>query len=244
MRVIPVLDIRGGLVVHAVRGERRQYQPLRSTWCPDAGPSHLAAAFRERLGIRELYIADLDAIEGGVGNLSLVTQIAAAGSLVWLDAGVRFADDLPRLIEAGLDRIVVGLETVAGRRALESIAASAYRQCCLISLDLRDGEPVGEWGPTVGSSCELASLVAQLGFGSILALDVGRVGTDEGLASWAVPLIARLRERIVDIDWYAGGGCGGREDLDRLEAAGFAGALVGSCWHNGNLGPEDARRWL
>ena len=63
-RVIPVIDLKGGMAVHAVGGRRDQYRPLRSVWQASASPIALAAALRDDLGIDRLYLADLDAIEG------------------------------------------------------------------------------------------------------------------------------------------------------------------------------------
>ena len=67
MRVIPVIDLKGGLAVHAVRGDRERYRPLRSRIAEGSDPVDLTHAVRERFGLDELYVADLDAIGGGPG---------------------------------------------------------------------------------------------------------------------------------------------------------------------------------
>ena len=65
MRVVPVIDLKDGTAVHAVRGERERYRPVNSTLAGDDGdPLALARAFRSALGLDELYVADLDAIGG------------------------------------------------------------------------------------------------------------------------------------------------------------------------------------
>ena len=64
-RLIPVLDLKAGRPVHAIGGNRAHYEPLRSILHPaGADPVELARACRDRLGLRELYVADLDAILG------------------------------------------------------------------------------------------------------------------------------------------------------------------------------------
>src|SRR5918994_25530 len=68
VRVVPVIDLKDGTAVHAVRGERERYRPVRSALTGDDGDaSALARAFRSELGLDELYVADLDAIGGGGG---------------------------------------------------------------------------------------------------------------------------------------------------------------------------------
>src|SRR5438445_9777678 len=58
-RVIPVIDLKGGMAVHAVGGRRDQYRPLRSVWQGSPSPIELAAALRSGLGIDCIYLADL-----------------------------------------------------------------------------------------------------------------------------------------------------------------------------------------
>ena len=64
MRVIPVIDLKGGVAVHAVRGDRERYRPLRSGIAEGSDPVEVTRAVRERFGLDELYVADLDAIGG------------------------------------------------------------------------------------------------------------------------------------------------------------------------------------
>src|SRR4051812_49736255 len=69
MRVVGVIDLKDGTAVHAVRGERERYRPVRSVVGGDDGDAlALARGFRAELELDELYVADLDAITGGDGN--------------------------------------------------------------------------------------------------------------------------------------------------------------------------------
>src|SRR4051794_13270547 len=69
MRVVGVIDLKGGAAVHAVRGERERYRPVRSAIGGDDGDAlALARGFRDALGLQEIYVADLDAIVGASGR--------------------------------------------------------------------------------------------------------------------------------------------------------------------------------
>ena len=68
MRVIPVIDLKGGVAVHAVRGERERYRPVRSRIAAGSDPVELTRAVRDRFGLDEVYVADLDAIAGAPGH--------------------------------------------------------------------------------------------------------------------------------------------------------------------------------
>ena len=61
MKVIPVIDVLNGIVVHAVRGIRKEYQPLQSVLTKSVEPLEVAMAFKN-IGFSDLYVADLDAI--------------------------------------------------------------------------------------------------------------------------------------------------------------------------------------
>src|SRR5262245_44489423 len=107
-RILGVLDVKGGVVVRGVGGRRAEYRPL-----PGA-PSPLEAA--RTMGVREVYLADLDAIEGAAPALAVYRSLASEFRL-WVDAGVRTAADRARL--SGPWRTVVGLETAEGPSAIQ-----------------------------------------------------------------------------------------------------------------------------
>ncbi len=66
MQLIPVLDLMRGVAVQARGGDRERYEPLRTVLAADApgDPLALIQAYRDILGARECYVADLDAIQG------------------------------------------------------------------------------------------------------------------------------------------------------------------------------------
>ena len=64
MGILPVLDLKQGLVVHGVAGRRDEYQPIVSRLTNSARPLDVAKALREHFGFDQLYLADLDAIRG------------------------------------------------------------------------------------------------------------------------------------------------------------------------------------
>src|SRR5438132_1291434 len=58
-RIIPVIDVMGGVVVRAVAGRRDQYRPLVSRLTNSTDPRDVAQALRDHTGTRHLYLADL-----------------------------------------------------------------------------------------------------------------------------------------------------------------------------------------
>ena len=68
MQVIPVLDLKGGLVVHARMGAREQYRPIRTPLSPTSNPIDVARGLLSVYPFSSFYIADLDAIAGAGNN--------------------------------------------------------------------------------------------------------------------------------------------------------------------------------
>src|SRR5262245_57783615 len=163
MRVVPVLDLKGGVAVHAVRGERHAYAPVRSVLSSSPDPVALARAFRDRLRCAACYVADLDAI-GGTGDHGAVIQaIATLGLSVWLDAGVATPVDARRAVSRGAARVIVGTETLRDVLDLPAIVEAAREAGepgadAVLSLDHRAGRLLG--GSSAVAATEAAEVAA------------------------------------------------------------------------------------
>ena len=137
MRVIPVIDLKGGVAVHAVRGDRERYRPLQSRIAKGSDPVNVMRAVRERLGLDELYVADLDAIAGGPGRPDVVAALAREAR-VMVDAGAAAAAAVARLLEMGVARVVIGTESLPGAEAFRQLRAELPDAPLVLSLDLRE----------------------------------------------------------------------------------------------------------
>ena len=80
MRVIPVIDLKDAAAVHAVRGERERYRPLRSEIVAGSDPVEVTRAVRRAFGLDEVYVADLDAIAGGSAHRETVAALGESSS--------------------------------------------------------------------------------------------------------------------------------------------------------------------
>ncbi len=247
MQIIPVLDLAGGIAVHAQAGERSRYAPLESGLTPGrvGDPLALLRAFHATLGIHECYVADLDAIQGGAVQRALLRELAEFhtgfdGALL-VDAGTHRPDGAVELLSSGASQVVVGLETLPAFADLVAIVAAVGPSQVVFSLDLRLGSPIlhpamqDAQGPGP-DALHLAEQAAAAGAGTLLALDLGRVGTGCGVD---LGLLESLRRRLPDIRLLAGGGILTRRDLERMRDTGCDAALVASAIHNGRLSAAD-----
>src|SRR5438132_5287582 len=182
MRVIPVLDLKGGEVVRGIAGRRQEYQPIRSGLANSSRPVDVARAFRQRLGLHDLYLADLNAIAGEAPALKSYAEIGSLGVRLWVDAGVHELSRAALVAAAGIDTVVVGLETVAGPQELAAIVHELESRHVLFSLDLKNGQPLGAvsmWPQPDARS--IAQEAIDRGVRRLLVLDLERVGVGSGI---------------------------------------------------------------
>jgi phosphoribosylformimino-5-aminoimidazole carboxamide ribotide isomerase len=237
MRILPVLDLKDGVVVRGLAGRRAAYRPVVSCLTSSCRPLDVARAFRDTFGFEHLYLADLDAIAGAPPLLTTYAELHHHGFRLWVDAGVRQAATAAVLAEAGVENIVIGLETVAGPAAL-AVACERFGERIVFSLDLKNGVPLGEivaWGQA--EACAVAGQAVAHGVRRLIVLDLGRVGTGTGTGTET--LCNQLVAAHPGVAILAGGGVHGMADLRRLKARGLAGVLIASALHDSTLRPED-----
>jgi phosphoribosylformimino-5-aminoimidazole carboxamide ribotide isomerase len=243
MRVIPVIDLKDGLVVRGVGGGRADYRPIVSKLAADPRPATVATALVQRFGARQLYVADLNAIAGAEPAWAVYRELAACGVELLVDAGIRAADGARHIAafahqHPALVGMIAALECSAGPDQLADVLAVAGPERGWFSLDLKHGRPLIGAASWEGlSAAEIADLAAQIGFRRLIVLDLASVGVDQGPT--VLPLCATLRAAYPAIELVAGGGVRGREDLQDLAACGCDAALVASALHDGRLSAAD-----
>jgi phosphoribosylformimino-5-aminoimidazole carboxamide ribotide isomerase len=230
--IVPVIDLMGGVVVRGVAGNRAAYRPVESVLTSSCHPLDVARAFRDSLGLTTCYVADLDAIAGAAPDLGLYELLHRLGLELWVDAGVCTADLALRLANAGVDRVVVGLETAHGPDVLASAITALGANRVVFSLDLMDGVPMGHvaaWGAT--DPLEIVGTARTAGATTVIVLDLRSVGVGKGPTT--LPLVRRIIQASPGLAVYCGGGIRDQPDLDAARIAGVAGVLVASALHSG-----------
>ncbi len=217
--VIPVLDLKGGVAVHAVAGRRADYAPIMSPFGPADDPAAIARGLLAVTGSPALYVADLDAIEGIGNHFELVRGLSYAlpGTTLWVDAGFSDVADCAFWLPLGAT-LVIGSESLVGVDDWRDIHA-AFGESVVLSLDFGSD---GRQGPE--------PLFSDPGLwpNRLVAIDLARVGTGEG------PDIDRLRS-IVDVAdgraVFAGGGVRDASDLAAIKDLEASGALIATALH-------------
>ncbi len=222
--IVPVLDLKGGHVVHARAGERARYLPIRSNLASGSEPGAVLDGILSLAPFRCIYIADLDAIERRGSHRALLAELSRRyrGVEFWIDGGFASATEASEIASSRITP-VLGSESLRHESEVAEATARMGAAGWLLSLDYRGDQFVGP--PAIEAQPDHWPE-------RVIAMTLSRVGSAVG------PDLARLAalQRIAGTRrLFAAGGVRGPNDLDELAAMGLAGVLVASALHDGRL---------
>ncbi len=252
VQIIPVIDIRNGIAVRAVAGERSQYRPLESRLTDSVQPAEVLKALLREFRFSVCYVADLDAIEarkaGGVaGPLSSTSRCAVAemvrtGTKLIVDAGVRSVDDARELLDLGVDQVVYSSESLPDVFSLPANLECLGSDSVIFSVDLKHGQLLAADSTWRGRSpIELIETIVRAGIQSVIILDLAAVGVGTGVPTFE--LCRKVKGRWSGLSLISGGGVHSHQCLLDAELAGIDGLLIASVLHDGRLPPHAIRGW-
>ncbi len=233
--VVPAVDVEDGEVVQLVGGER-------GTETGYGDPVEAAQRWVDE-GARTLHLVDLDgAFDGERHNADAIADVVAATDeavAVQVGGGIRTDEDARSLLDAGVDRVVLGTAAVDDPAIVERLAAD-HPDGVVVSLDASQGEVVVEgWTEGTGlDPAEAARRYADLGAAAILFTDVDREGRLEGVRVEAIRRVVAA----ADVPVVASGGVASVEDVQALADAGAAAVVVGTALYEGEFTLDEARQ--
>lgn len=234
MQCVPVLDIRQGTVVHAVRGARDHYQPLQTPLAHSAEPAAVLAGLLAMHPFRFCYIADLDAIQSKGQNDHRIAMLATQHPMLefWIDASFGDRVAMPWYAALANVRCVVGSESLHDLPAwFATRARCSGRGEPLLSLDHARGAPLGP--------ADLGALPACWS-SRVIAMNLDRVGSGEGPDT---ALLGQLRAVAPERQIIAAGGVRDARDLEALATSGVAAVLIATALHDGRLDSRSLARF-
>ena len=242
MLVIPAIDLLEGKAVRLAEGDRERATIYSET------PWELAASFA-RVGAKRLHIVDLDgAFAGRPMQVDLMRRLLdaareAAGDEVELEVGggIRDAAAVETLVEAGVDKIVVGTLAVREPELVAELCAK-HPDTIVVAIDARDGMvSIEGWRETSAvSAAELAQRATTWGAAGLLYTDVSRDGLQVGPAVGPTAALQASVDQIRPIDVIASGGVGSLDDLDALVAEGVRAVICGRALYERSFTLEEA----
>jgi len=223
-RIIPVLLLADGGLVKTVKFRDPRYV---------GDPINAVRIFNDKQ-VDELVILDIRAsVEGRApDDVAIAAIVGEAFMPVGYGGGIRSLEVATRLIQLGVEKIVVNTATVETPADVARIAARLGSSTLVASIDAAAG-PDGTYevvtrGATRRTGIDVRThveAVAKLGAGEVLLNSVERDGT---MAGYDLDLI-RAVVGLVDIPVIACGGAGNARDLvSAVRDGGAAAAAAGS----------------
>ena len=238
MIVYPAIDLRDGVCVRLMHGR------FDAVTRYDDDPAARLAAFRAA-GADWAHIVDLDGAEAGRAmQHALIGELAAAIDIrIQSGGGVRSADDIRRLLDAGVSRVVVGSLAVSDPEAVSGWLERFGPDCITLAIDVRaDGDryiPALK-GWTEAADIDLWAALDRYPPGSARHLLVTDVGRDGALTGPNLDLLAEIHQRRPDLWLQASGGVADVSDLTGARSVGASGAIVGRALYEGRFTLQQA----
>ncbi len=235
MIIFPAIDIQRGKVVRLMQGK------FDAVTRYSDDPLSMAEKWVE-LGAQWLHLVDLDGAKTGyIANMESILRIAQAVPVpVQMGGGVRTKEDIARLIEGGVSRVILGTKVVEDTTFLLDVLA-AWNDKIAVSLDCIDGK-ITRLGWTDTSDILAVDFVKELqllGLKYLIYTDVARDGMLTG------PNYEGLKSLLdaTKIPVIASGGIADLDDirkLKELEPRGVIGAITGKAIYEGKLDLKEA----
>ncbi|MCC6486054.1 MAG: 1-(5-phosphoribosyl)-5-[(5-phosphoribosylamino)methylideneamino]imidazole-4-carboxamide isomerase [Candidatus Hydrogenedentes bacterium] len=207
MRVVPAVDIRGGLCVNLVQGDYDQ----ETVFGQD--PVSQALKWREQ-GAEIVHIVDLDGARAGELRVKeAILQISAVRVPVEVGGGIRSMRDLDAAFEAGAARAILGTAAFRDPEFLRT-ATRTYPGLVAVGIDARAGKvSLSAWmEDTQADAIGFARQVEEAGACRIIYTDILSDGMMKGPNLEATRAVAKA----VNIPVTVSGGVSSLEDIRRV----------------------------
>jgi phosphoribosylformimino-5-aminoimidazole carboxamide ribotide isomerase len=227
MLIYPAIDLMAGQAVRLRKGERATREVVGE-------PLALAARF-SRAPL--LHVVDLDgAFAGKPQQFDLIAKLAAAHPIE-AGGGVRTMDDVAQLVDAGVERVVLGTSVVENPVLIDQILSRWNAERVVAALDIKDGRvATSGWTETSDLAPETAAVrLAEQGVRWILCTATHRDGTLEGPD---LAMLHRLRAADARLHVIASGGIGALVDVQACRD--MAAVVVGKALYAGRFTLEEA----
>lgn len=235
MLIIPAIDIQNGCVVRFVQGrlDKKIY----------SGDPVKTAKHWVRLGAKLLHVVDLDgAATGTQKNLNIVREIVKNIDVpIEFGGGVRKIDTIKKLLDYGIQRIVLGTKAVQDSSFLKK-AFAKFNERIIVSIDAKKDTVLIKGWQSANKNIDIIKFAKSLksfGFKELIYTDILKDGTLSGPNIKGIKVL--LRETGVNL--VASGGISCLDDifrLKKLEKQGLVGVIIGKALYEGRFTLQQA----
>lgn len=225
MIIYPAIDLIGGKCVRLELGDFDK----KTTY--DLNPIDIALSYKAG-GAEWVHIIDLDgAKKGSPQQLELIVELKEISQLkVQTGGGIRHIDEAIKVLESGIDRVIIGSLAVAKPNIIQKLINQYGAERVVLAMDVKienDTPYIATHGWTHTTDLTLNEALSQfLDFGAkhILVTDISRDGLLEGPN---LELYETLSITHSQLHIQASGGVASLDDIKTLRENKSSGAIVG-----------------
>ena len=233
MKIFPAIDIKNGKCVRLTKGDFNKSTEYEKS------PIDQAKEFSDT-GFQDLHIIDLDgALKGEPANVKLIEEICKLTKIrIQIGGGIRSIDHIKKLIDIGIDRVVLGTAAVEDTKLLENVC-SKFKNKIAVALDVRNGFIAlrGWKEQTKILASDFLMKIKNIGVSRIIYTDIERDGTLTKPNLQETLKFAKLLDINKRIPIVVSGGVSSINDImavKKLEAE-LEGVIVGKAMYDGTL---------
>lgn len=221
MDIYLAIDLKNGRVVGGKAGRRDEYKEVHeeSILLERSDPAYVIKTLKPK----NVYVADLDRIEGKGDNTRHILEIAEIAEKTIADVGIREIDDVKKAFFTP----VIGTETFD----ISKLEDGDY----LISVDIR--ERLLDRSGRFRDYVEVLEYLNSFRISGVIVLPIHQVGT----LNFNFQVVEKAIE-VSDHEILTGGGLRSYEDLLRVKSLGVAGVIVSTAFHKGMIDPSILRQ--
>jgi len=238
-KIIPVIDILNSKAVHAKKGERTKYKPLKSKLIQSSNPVEIIQLFKKKYGFNDFYVADLDSIINKNPNLLILKEILEISDMnIILDPGIVNLEDIYLFSRFKIKSLILGLETLKSITLIDQSLQILDQNKIIISIDMYNGQILSRAKDIKNQNpLKLIKKIESLGIKNIILLDLFRVGQKIG---GIPPLYLDLLHNFTG-NIFVGGGIKNYRDILDYKEQNFSGILIATALYDGTVDIEKLR---
>ncbi len=237
MILYPAIDLLDGRVVRLLKGKFDAVTDYGDE------PARVAEDFKAA-GSDWVHVVDLaGARDGERRQTPAIAAISGAGLNVQSGGGIRARSDIDALLEAGVNRLVIGSLAVTDPETVTGWISEYGAECFNLAFDVHYLN--GAYRPAIKGWTDVLAVTlddvlaayADSALIHAMATDIARDGDLSGPNS---ELYADLVRRYPHLSWQASGGIASLADIEAVKQAGVAGAISGRALYEGAFTLQEA----
>lgn len=228
MIIYPAIDLLDGKGVRLKKGDYQQVTIYGE-------PRDLLERWQAK-GSKWLHLVDLNAAKQAGNNRLIIQGLLQSEMNIQIGGGIRTLEDAEYYLKAGANRVILGTVLLKKTELVKELIEK-YPDQIVVGVDAKNGFVAVEGWEEV-SSVDAIKLLKELesyGAKRVIYTDIAKDGMMSGPNFTAYENI----KRETGLEVIASGGITTKEDLNKLQALGVEGAIIGKALYEGTIALEE-----